>query len=173
MSHDKTLVTTISKPIYQGENNCDTIDIFIPSEYEGRDLSQCFVRLDYILPNGVSGFRVLNPDESTYKDYTLYHLVVDTELTAMMGRVKFWLTLLNGSNEMILKTSQSSFDVHESINITYGYSNIDELIKQLQELKVQKADNITINNNQEIQLEAEGNLIGNKIQINDVINLDN
>ena len=172
MSNDKSLLTTISQPIYQGENNSNTIGFFIPYIYENRELNSAVVRLDYILPNGVSGFKILEKDVDEYDNYTLYHLVITSDITYLIGRVKFWLTLLNNTNDMILKTSQNYFDVIESINVTYGISQIDEIEKQIQELKDKKADNISITKDQKIQLTSNSKQIGDYIQINEIINLD-
>lgn len=172
MSNDKSLLTTISQPIYQGENNSNTIDFFIPYIYENRELNSAVVRLDYILPNGVSGFKILEKDVDEYDNYTLYHLVITSDITYLIGRVKFWLTLLNNTNDMILKTSQNYFDVIESINVTYGISQIDEIEKQIQELNDKKADNISITKDQKIQLTSNSKQIGDYIQINEIINID-
>lgn len=172
MSNDKSLLTTLSQPIYQGENNSNTIDFFIPTFYENRNLSPAIVRLDYILPNGVSGFKILNQDSDSYDNYLLYHFIITSDITMLVGRVKFWLTLLDNTNNMILKTSQNYFDVIESINITYGISQLDEIEKQIQELRDTKADSISISNNQVIQLKSNSQHIGEPIQINKVINLD-
>ena len=172
MSNDKSLLTTLSQPIYQGENNSNTIDLFIPTFYENRNLSSAIVRLDYILPNGVSGFKILNQDSDSYDNYLLYHFIITSDITTLIGRVRFWLTLLDNTNNMILKTSQNYFDVIESINITYGISQLDEVEKQIQELRDTKADSISISNHQVIQLKSNSQYIGEPIQINKVINLD-
>lgn len=172
MCNDKTLLTTCSVPFYQGENNSDTVDFFIPKKYDNRDISNALVRLDYILPNGISGYKVLEKDEDDYDNYSLYHLTVDNTLTAIMGRIRFWLTLLEGTNNIILKTSESYFDVFERINITYGSSDVDQLMQMIQDVDAKKADNITIDKGQNIQLESNGELIGESIGINRVINLD-
>ena len=111
MCNDKTLLTTCSVPLYQGENNSDTVDFFIPKEYDNRNISDAVVRLDYILPNGISGYKVLEKDTDDYDNYSLYHLIIDNSLTAIMGRIRFWLTLLEGTNDIILKTSESYFDI--------------------------------------------------------------
>ena len=172
MCNDKTLLTTCSVPLYQGENNSDTVDFFIPKEYDNRNISDAVVRLDYILPNGISGYKVLEKDTDDYDNYSLYHLIIDNSLTAIMGRIRFWLTLLEGTNDIILKTSESYFDIFERINITYGTSDVDQLMQMIQDIDAKKADNITIDNKQNIQLESNGELIGDSIGINKVVNLD-
>lgn len=172
MCNDKTLLTTCSVPLYQGENNSDTVDFFIPKEYDNRNISDVVVRLDYILPNGISGYKVLEKDTDDYDNYSLYHLIIDNSLTAIMGRIRFWLTLLEGTNDIILKTSESYFDIFERINITYGTSDVDQLMQMIQDIDAKKADNITIDNKQNIQLESNGELIGDSIGINRVVNLD-
>ena len=172
MCNDKTLLTTCSVPLYQGENNSDTVDFFIPKEYDNRNISDAVVRLDYILPNGISGYKVLEKDTDDYDNYSLYHLIIDNSLTAIMGRIRFWLTLLEGTNDIILKTSESYFDIFERINITYGTSDVDQLMQMIQDIDAKKADNITIDNKQSIQLESNGELIGDSIGINRVVNLD-
>lgn len=172
MCNDKTLLTTCSVPLYQGENNSDTVDFFIPKEYDNRNISDAVVRLDYILPNGISGYKVLEKDTDDYDNYSLYHLIIDNSLTAIMGRIRFWLTLLKGTNDIILKTSESYFDIFERINITYSTSDVDQLMQMIQDIDAKKADNITIDNKQNIQLESNGELIGDSIGINRVVNLD-
>lgn len=172
MCNDKTLLTTCSVPLYQGENNSDTVDFFIPKEYDNRNISDAVVRLDYILPNGISGYKVLEKDTDDYDNYSLYHLIIDNSLTAIMGRIRFWLTLLEGTNDIILKTSESYFDIFERINITHSASDVDQLMQMIQDIDAKKADNITIDNKQNIQLESNGELIGDSIGINRVVNLD-
>ncbi len=120
MCKDKSLLVTKSKPIYQGETNGDIIDFFIPKEYNNNDISEVSVRLDYMLPNGASGYILLNKDEDDYDNFSLYHFTITTIFTHFVGRVIFWLTLMKNEESTILKTSQSYFDVIESIDVTYG-----------------------------------------------------
>lgn len=171
MCNDKTLLTTCSVPFYQGEDNADTVDFFIPKKYDNRDISNAIVRLDYILPNGISGYKVLEKDEDDYDNYSLYHLIIDKTLTSVIGRIRAWLTLSEGTDNIILKTSETYFDIFEKINVTYG-SDVDQLLQMIQDVDAKKADNITMDNQQNIQLESNGNKIGDTIGINRVISLD-
>ena len=171
MCNDKTLLTTCSVPFYQGEENADTVDFFIPKQYGNRDLSNAVVRLDFILPNGISHYKVLEKDSGEYDDYNLYHLIVDKTLTSIMGRIRAWITLLEGTDNIILKTSETYFDIFERLDITYG-SDVDQLLQMIQDVDAKKADNITMDSQQTIQLESNGNKIGDTISINRVINLD-
>lgn len=171
MCNDKTLLTTCSVPFYQGEDNADTVDFFIPKKYDNRDISNAIVRLDYILPNGISGYKVLEKDEDDYDNYSLYHLIIDKTLTSVIGRIRAWLTLSEGTDNIILKTSETYFDIFERINVTYG-SDVDQLLQMIQDVDAKKADNITMDNQQNIQLESNGNKIGDTIGINRVISLD-
>lgn len=172
MCNDKTLLTTYSVPFYQGEENADTIDFFIPQIYNNRDISNALVRLDYILPNGISGYKILDKDSGSYGDYNLYHFIVDASFTSIMGRIRAWLTLLEGTNNIILKSSETYFDIFERINITGNVSDVDQLMQMIQDVDAKKADNIIIDNDQNIQLESNGELIGDSIGINRVISLD-
>ena len=45
-------------------------------------------------------------------------------------------------------------------------------MQMIQDIDAKKADNITIDNKQNIQLESNGELIGDSIGINRVVNLD-
>lgn len=175
MCNDKSLLTIKHQPIYSGENNSNTIDFFIPKIYESRDLSEAIVQFDYILPNGVSGFCTLNKDEKgTYEDFNLYELIITSYLTFLTGRVRFWLTISNEADgDMIIKTSESYFDVIPSVNVTYGKEDIDRIQKEIQDLRATKADNITMDNNQNLSLLADGNPIGDKVPLNEIVNLDN
>lgn len=171
MCNDKTLLTTCSVPFYQGEENADTVDFFIPKQYGNRDLSNAIVRLDFILPNGISHYKVLEKDSGEYDDYSLYHLIIDKTLTSVIGRIRAWLTLSEDTDNIILKTSETYFDIFERINVTYG-SDVDQLLQMIQDVDAKKADNITMDNQQNIQLESNGNKIGDTIGINRVISLD-
>lgn len=138
-------MVTKSKPIYQGENNGDVIDFFIPKEYNNNDISEALVRFDYMLPNGVTGYVLLNKDEDDYDNFSLYHFTITTIFTHFAGRVIFWLTLLKNEESVILKTSQSYFDVIESIDVTYGQNgegDIDERLNEIQNLQEETAKQI-------------------------------
>lgn len=165
---DKTLLTTKSTPIYQGENETTTIDIFISKIINNRNASNFNVRLEYMLPNGTTSYvQPTIDDDNDYDTYNLYHWIITNDITSLIGRVQFWLVLYTNDGN-VLRSSNSYFDVLESIQVVSAGSVLDKLIEKINS----KADNITINSNQQIQLSADGELIGDSIQINEVKDLD-
>lgn len=169
LCEDKTLLTTKSTPIYQGENETTTIDIFIPKFLNNRNMSNFNVRIEYMLPNGVTSYvQPTLDDDNDYDDYNLYHWIITNDITAMYGRLKFWLVFYTNDDVNVLRSSDSYFDILESIQVINYGSVIDKLVDKINS----KADNITITKDQKIQLTSDDKLIGDYIQINEVQNLD-
>lgn len=169
LCEDKTLLTTKSAPIYQGENETITIDIFVPKFLENRNMSEFNLRIEYMLPNGVASY--LQPDideDNDYDDYILYHWIVANNVTSLSGRLKFWLVFYTTESINVLRSSESYFDILESIQVVNYGSIIDRLVDKINT----KADNITITEDQQIQLTSKDKTIGDYIQINGVKDLD-
>lgn len=116
MTNDKTLMTVESTPIYQGEVNSNIVDFILPLQYEDYYLSETNIHLEYILPNGISGYDDLIIDTSSYDNFLLCRYQIPTEMTKQSGQVKFWLSITNTAN-FILKSSISYFDIIPTTNI--------------------------------------------------------
>lgn len=169
LCEDKTLLTTKSTPIYQGEHETTTIDIFIPKVLNNQNMSNFNIRIEYMLPNGVTSYLQPSLDEDNdYDDYNLYHWVITNDITSLFGRLRFWLVLYTNEDVNVFRSSDSYFDILESIQVIGYGSIIDKLIDKINT----KADNITITKDQKIQLTSDDEAIGDDIQINEVQNLD-
>lgn len=169
LSNDKSLIPVFTNSIYQFENNTTTIDIFIPYYLDNINLQEYELYIDYLLPNGHSGNLKLEKEESIYNNYDLYKYHINNFFTVYSGRVKFWVRLLK--NNSMLRSSESYFDVIPSIDVSMSQNKLQEIFDRLKALEDNKADNITIDNNN-IQLQANNQPIGDTIQINKLIDLD-
>lgn len=171
LCEDKSLLTTKYTPIYQGEAGVTTIDFFIPKVIDNHEIGGWSNRVEYLLPNGVSNYTTLEQDEDDYDNYYLYHWTIPIELTRQSGRVRFWL-IFEKLPEFNFITSESYFDVLTTINVINSIYIDDTITEQINELKETKADNIKINEHQQINLTANNKDIGDTIQINSIKDLD-
>lgn len=171
LCEDKTLFTTKYTPIYQGETGVTTIDIFVPKVIDNMTVGGWANRIEYILPNGVSGFTIPEQDVEDYDNYFLFHWRIPIELTRQTGKVRFWM-IFDKLPDYNFVTSESSFTVLPTINVVDGYTIDDSITDQLNALRATKADSIKIDEHQNINLTANGQDIGDVIQINQIKNLD-
>lgn len=121
MNSDKSLMTTIRSTIYCGENNADTIKFLIPVNYEGANVADCDVSVEYVTPKGEIKTEVLELEPETYKNYYQYHLKVDSEFTAYPGNVKLSLEFRSKSIDFNFITGSIYVKI---------YSQYDENIPQ-------------------------------------------
>lgn len=169
LCEDKTLLTTKSTPIYQGENETTTIDIFIPKVLNNRNMSNFNIRIEYMLPNGVTSYvQPTLDDDNDYDDYNLYHWLITDDITVLYGRLRFWLVFYTNEDANVMRSSNSYFDILESIQVVNYGSVIEKLVDKINA----KADNITLSKDQKIQLTSDNKPIGDDIQINEVQDLD-
>ena len=132
-------------------------------------MSNFNIRIEYMLPNGVTSYvQPTLDDDNDYDDYNLYHWVITDDITVLYGRLKFWLVFYTNEDANVMRSSNSYFDILESIQVVNYGSVIEKLVDKINA----KADNITLSKDQKIQLTSDNKPIGDDIQINEVQDLD-
>ena len=111
MCDDKSLLVIDSTPIYINENNIDTINIFIPTEFNNIDITQFNVTFNYLLPNGVLKSSIIVSSESQYDGYSLYPVPISSDFTQISGKIIYWLEITNGN--IILESASSTIVVNK------------------------------------------------------------
>lgn len=106
MNNDKSLVITVPTTIYQGETNADLITFLIPSEYEGYNVADCTIEMDYVLPTGSDCSDKLVYLPEMYKSYLQYSTPIDTRFTSNSGTLAIWLTGYDVNRNIIFKTGE-------------------------------------------------------------------
>lgn len=176
MGSDKSLETTVHCTIYQGEKNSDTLVFLIPKTYGGYNIAECTMLLRYVLPDGTGRSENLDMYPLPYnQDYYRYQLSVDSRFTECPGDIELWLSALNFSDEVILKTGTAEVTVTGSKNIVdylppEDLDQLDRMAAQIESLEKRKADNLTYDSEQmALQLSSNGNLIGDPVCIGDAV----
>lgn len=121
MNSDKSLMTTIRSTIYRGEHNADTLKFLIPVNYEGANIADCDVSVEYVTPKGEIKTEPLELEPETYKNYYQYHLKVDSWFTSCPGSIKLSLEFRSKSMDFSMVTGSIYVKV---------YSQYDEKIPQ-------------------------------------------
>lgn len=197
LDDDHSLIITCRECIMQRSKLVGELVFLIPAVYDSiLETRNCTVLLEYITPVS-KHYRteILTPSEETYENYVQYILPVDTELTAEAGNIELQLSLLatsleNGKVvERVRKTKTATIEITPMSPWSdyipdSALSVIDQrIIKQDAQLKafeeivnnfnITKADNLTYNDdNNELQLMADGFPIGEKIQLKGTIDED-
>lgn len=92
MDQNKSLITPKRVTIYQGDNLMDTLRFVIPMVYNGKDITDYNVRIDYQLPGNVGCKEILvKSDEDCNDEYSCYFLPVNTQITKHAGDIKLSL----------------------------------------------------------------------------------
>ena len=192
MRDDKSLCKTVSSTIYQREKLADTFRFLLPPTHEGLDLSLFTVTLKYIDQGNVAHSEILTLSEELYKNKLCYHLPIDTNLTRFAGDITIRLTLnwidwenrkqhVLHSGEAVITVSPLSdyynFVSDESLEIIDQLiGNLEAKIKATEKIAEiydsEKADSLSYENN-ELQLVANGNKIGEKVTIDSCSCSDN
>ena len=185
MNNDKSLVTTVATTLYQREKLADKIQILIPQTYKDLQLNEFTVLLKYVDQANVPHVEILEKDKDLYKDHIRCVLPVDTNLTQFAGDIAIRITLQKNDVESkktyVIHTGESiikinplkdyySFVPDQSLEfvdqiISDMQNKIDTLNKIADVYDKTKADNIKINNGNEIQLLANEEPIGDKIVV--------
>lgn len=157
-------------------------------EYNGYDMSQFTVMMEYVLPCSKRyKTEILELSEERYEEYLKYVLPFDSELTSEFGQVELQLTFAcadldeNGNSiQRVRKTSTTKINVvpisaWSDLIPDDALSSLDQrilkmdaqikAINDMNEIMIDtKADNIVYENNK-LQLTANGNKIGNSVEI--------
>lgn len=183
MNTDKSLVATIRSTIYQGECNSDTLVFLLPMEFNNQDLSNYSFFFKYILPDGTGVSEELIMDTEPYKNHYRFRLNVSSKITSMCGQVELWFTMLDASNNVILKSGNAYLNIFPSKDIVQylpseKIDQLDSLEIAVKKLSAEKADNLSYDKDKEsLQLLSNGTPIGDAISIastnfGDVIEFD-
>ncbi len=175
MEQDKSLLTTISATILQGEAASDVITILLPKQYGEIVMADCTVLARYILPSGTGRSDELSPSPVPYNNELLqYHFPVDSELTVQPGKIELWLTALDFDDGVVFKTGSAFVPVQPSKDIIdylppEDLNQLDKLAQQVELLAKTKADNIEYDPVEKtLQLSSGGTSIGDAIDTEDI-----
>lgn len=191
VTEDNSLRTTIKERIMQRSKLVDNLKFLVPKMYKDRDMSGFTVTLEYILPvSKTYHTEILTLSNELYKDHLQYFVPFDTDLTSEAGEVELQLTFSfvdlgdeGNSIQYVRKTEPAKIlivpiaawsDIIPDDALTAIDQRImktDAQIKELKELgnniNENKADNISLENGS-LQLLANGNKIGNPVNIGDL-----
>lgn len=95
VNDDNTMTTTVSQRIMQRSKLVDTLWFLASPAYNGYDMSQCTVMLEYLLPISKKyKTEILNLSGDRYEGYLKYELPVDTDITSEHGKVSMQVTFV-------------------------------------------------------------------------------
>ena len=163
VTDDKEIISTHRIPIFNGEQNSDNLKILFPLSVE--DTSPT---LQVILPDGKTG-KIMHCkfEDEIYKNRLVCNVPISKELTAYSGTIQIWFTFFGNTQESTTKTHIGTVDVleHKGFSSIKPDNDVDvvESITELQNtvnmLKIQKGDSITIDENNALCLQANGETI--------------
>lgn len=194
VNNDNTLTSTKKERIMQRSKMVDNLWFLVSPIYNGIDLTDCTVLLEYLLPVSKSyKTEILTLSEERYEDHLKYVLPFDTELTSESGKIELQLTFLkvglnpDGSDsQQVRKTSTCFVDIvpiaaWSDIIPDSALSAIDQrLIKADAQIRALADMSETISNNivddlkynaedETLQLQSNGIGIGNKVSVRDML----
>ena len=190
VNQDNTLTITQSERIMQRSKLVDTLWFLVAPEYNGYNMADFSVLLEYVLPvSRQYRSEILTLSEDMYNGRLKYLLPLDTELTSEAGRIEVQLTFamadldISGNPiQRVRKTDSTLVDIipikaWSDIIPDSALSSIDQrLIKADAQIKAladlsndlnaNKADNLRYDaTSSELQLVAGNKAIGNKVII--------
>ena len=191
---DNTLMTTKRERIMQRSKLVDTLQFLVPQIYNGLNMSDYTVQLEYILPCSKKYCtELLDLSEEMYKDHLKYLLPFDTKITSEPGEIQIQLTFVktdldekgNGV-QRVRKTSTTTIDVipisaWSDIIPDSALSAIDERLIKLDAqmrgmnelanlLNDNQVDSLVYDENSDsLHLSAKGVRIGDKVSVKDMI----
>lgn len=166
----------------------DDLHILIPPVYEGKDISNATVMVEYILPISREYTpEVLNKSDDLYKGHLEYKLPFDTQLTKEHGDIEIQVTMMMVEMDFTGKVAQwvrKTTPTTITITPLSAWSNqiadvnltqLDQRLIQMQmqtealadmalALDMNKADDLSYVDN-ELQLMSCGRKIGTKVKI--------
>lgn len=194
--NDNTLYASVKERIMQRSKMVDVLHFLVELDYKGIDMSTYTATLEYVLPVSKEYCsETLILSEELYKEHLEYKLPFDTNLTKEAGDIEIQLTFTkvdldtegNGI-QYVRKTSPTTITIvpisawsniipDAALNvIDQKLLKVDAQIKALDEVgntyATTKADNIVLDEEtHELYLTAEGQFIGNKINMEDLGNI--
>ena len=99
VQNDNSIIVTERQRIMQNSKLIDVLQIIVPKLYNGLEMVNYNVRLEYLTPiNHKHGYVEMEVADSDYKtDYLLYTMKIDTNLTTEVGDVQFTMTFIEVS----------------------------------------------------------------------------
>ena len=93
--------------LFKGEENIDSLEIYIPTIYNDIDLSNCNVRLSYVLSDGSGSTFLIDEYKTTRldEDCFVYSIPIDKRFTSVSGKIEIFLTITKSENEILKSTS--------------------------------------------------------------------
>ena len=194
---DNTITASKKERIVQRSKLVDTLWILTPSDYQGHDMSNATVLMEYLLPTSHKyGSMILRKDPDGYKDYLKYLLPDDDEIntvfTSESGELQLKLTFIyvdldvDGKPIQMVRKTAPAYKMTVVPNEAWAdiipdealssldqrIIKIDAQIKQLNEhhdiLDKTKADNIKYDEKaNSLQLMAGSKTIGDKVHLKD------
>lgn len=195
VNEDNSLYGSCKQRIMQRSKLVNTLTFVVHSIYNGIDMTDATVMLEYILPVSKQyKTEILSLSDERYKDCFLqYKLPIDTEITSEAGSVELQLTFVrtdldeSGKGvQQVRKTSTTTIEVvpisaWSDIIPDSALSSIDErLIKldaqmrglneYLDVIDSNQVDNLVYDGKEEtLQLSAKGVGVGNKVSVKDML----
>lgn len=133
MHKDKSLIKGCGISIYQGETLMDKLQFLIPKEYNGFDLSEFTVDMNYTLPGNVQVSETLSlNDELLKENHYVYTIPVHTKMSTFAGDIRLFLSFKK-IDELVKKkyqmcTSEITLTIKQrngAYNPLLGYGVID------------------------------------------------
>lgn len=194
VTEDNELITSVRERIMQRSKLVDSLHFLVDQIYKEIEMIDFTVVLEYISPQSKEYHtEILTLSDELYKDKLEYKLPFDTALTKEAGDIEVQLSFTkvdldaDGNNmQYVRKTSPVNITIvpisaWSDIVLTDGSLTaldkrclqLEGKIKELEEISdvynSEKADNINLDDeSKEIYLTSKGNVIGNRISINNL-----
>lgn len=95
INDDNTMMATQKQRIIQHSKLVDTFRFLVPITYNGINMADCTVLLEYLKPVSKEyKTEILTKSDELYKEHLQYMLPVDTEFTREAGKLELQLTFL-------------------------------------------------------------------------------
>lgn len=191
INENNEIVTTVKERIMQRSKLVDNLHFLMKPSYKGIDMSDFTVTMEYILPvSREYKTETLVKSDELYKEQLQYKLPFDTDLTKEAGKIDIQLTFTRvsldaegNSKQQVRKAGPAVITIvpisaWSDIIPDSALTSLDQRILMTQAmieaandtiaaLDMTKADNIVYNEDEHyIQLIANGQPIGNKIELN-------
>lgn len=193
VNSDNTITAPVKQRIIQRSKLVDDMIFLVEPIYNGHDMSDCTVLLEYLKPVSKSyKTEILVKSEENYEEYLRYILPIDTEFTKEAGSLELQLSFIyadiDADGNAIQKVRKTSPALKVEIVPISAWSDIipdealsaidqriikqDAQIRALGELGIamadSKADNIKYNESENsLQLLSGDKEIGDKVTIKD------
>lgn len=183
----KQLICTNKINLRQYESLVDKLSFLVEYQYtEDIDLRDFSVQLRWIDPSNVAHVDLLEKEEDIYKEnFQRYFLPVESPLSRYAGEIKMYLVFTYADEETKKRYKLESEEIYIEIsnvkdyyavmpNESFDYidQKVDELKAMVEQLNASveifektKADNIAINEDGDLQLQANSEFIGNAVAV--------